>query len=226
MIDPHCHILPGCDDGASNIEESKNMLKIAKECGIDKVIFTSHIKRDYASYDEQKKAYKEIKPIANKLNIDTAFGCEVHWKKLAQYDFKEITKFKLGKSHLFLLEFSYPGIPDTWNIIITKLKKCGFKVIIAHPERYKNVQENFKLVKQLKDCGCLIMLSCQSLNKERQNKLIWKTAVKMLKHQFVDFIASDAHNVADYTDFINALNVADKYNFNFAKSQRLLQRVF
>lgn len=113
MIDAHCHILPRVDDGAKSIRESEQMLKAAKECGIDKVIFTSHIKHDYANYEEHKKAYEKVKPIAKKLGIKTAFGCEVHWKKLAEFDFKDIKKFKMGKSSLFLLEFSYPGVPDT-----------------------------------------------------------------------------------------------------------------
>lgn len=78
MIDAHCHILPNVDDGAKNLRESEQMLKVAKENGIDKIIFTSHIKHDYANYDVQKKAYAKIIPIAKKLKIKTAFGCEVH----------------------------------------------------------------------------------------------------------------------------------------------------
>lgn len=132
----------------------------------------------------------------------------------------------MGKSNLFLLEFSYPGVPDTWKKITNKLKKAGYKVVIAHPERYKSVHENYKQVKEFKENGCLIMMSAQSLNKELQKRRIYKTAKKLIKKQYVDIIASDAHAVSDYPDFINALNVAEKYNFDNRKAEKLLQGAF
>lgn len=202
------------------------MLEAAKSCGIDKIIFTSHLKHNYANYQEQMKAYKKIKPLAIKLGIMPEFGVEVHWKKLAENDLKTIPKFTLGKSKFFLLEFSYPKVPDTWKNITNSIKKLGLKVIIAHPERYKSIHDNYKLIQEFKNNGCFLMLSGQSLNKESQTKQTWKTALRLLKDQYVDIIASDAHNVQDYKDFIDALNIAQKYNFNIQKAERLLQGAF
>lgn len=69
-------------------------------------------------------------------------------------------------------------------------------------------------------------MSAQSLNKELQKRRIYKTAKKLIKKQYVDIIASDAHTVSDYPDFINALNVAEKYNFDNRKAEKLLQGAF
>lgn len=69
-------------------------------------------------------------------------------------------------------------------------------------------------------------MSAQSLNKELQKKRIYKTAIKLIKKHLVDIIASDAHGVADYHDFVNALNFASKYKYDNQKAQRLLQGAF
>lgn len=113
MIDAHCHILPNCDDGARNMDESKAMFEAAKSAGVTKIICTSHIKHDYAGYDQQVKQYKEIQKLAKKFEIQIQHGCEVHWKKFAEFGIDSAKKFKFGKSNLFLLEFSYPAVPDT-----------------------------------------------------------------------------------------------------------------
>lgn len=69
-------------------------------------------------------------------------------------------------------------------------------------------------------------MSGQSLNKGLQKKKIFKTAKKLIKKQYVDIIASDAHSVEDYVDFLNALSFASKYKYNNKKTQRLLQGAF
>lgn len=69
-------------------------------------------------------------------------------------------------------------------------------------------------------------MSGQSLSKDIQKRKVFKTAKKLIKKQYVDIIASDAHSVADYTDFTNALSFASKYKFNNQKAQRLLQGAF
>lgn len=226
MIDAHCHILPNCDDGARNIEESKKMLKTAKSSGIDKIICTSHIKHEYAGYEQQIKQFKEIQKLAGKLDIQTQHGCEVHWKKIAEYDIKEIKKFKFGNSNLFLLEFSYPGVPDTWKNIVKMLQKEGYKVIIAHPERYLSVHKHFKQLKEFREARCLIMLSATSFNKEVHEKPVWKTAKKMLKRGFVDIISSDAHNTNDYAYLPQVLELAKKYHYDINNADRILKAVF
>ena len=62
MIDLHCHILPGIDDGSKNLEISLNMLKMQKEQGVDKVMFTPHFKIDEMTYEEflQKRKQADI----------------------------------------------------------------------------------------------------------------------------------------------------------------------
>ena len=226
MIDGHCHILPDCDDGSQNIEQSINMLKAAKDCGIDKIIFTSHIKDHYAGFDYQKQAYEKIFPYAQKLNIKTALGAEINWKQLSDVDFGQFKEMTLGNSNLFLLELSSVSLTSSWETIIYKLLGEGYKVIIAHPERYHYVHEDMQILDAFIDAGCLIMMSGTSLCKPVFGPRTFKCAKKMLKLGLVDIIASDAHTPHSYQLFLKALKFGAKFGYNTKTADTILDEAF
>lgn len=226
MIDAHCHILPGLDDGVSNIEETESILSQLNKFNIDKLVFTSHIKNGFAEYDEHVNAYKQVKPIANKYNIQTALGFELGWKKLADIGYQNAKKYCFENSNLLLLEFSIASLPANWQNMIYKLQGEGIKVIIAHPERYKALYDDFSVAEEMHEMGCLFMLSANFINKHFFMPYLKKSAKKLLKAGLVDMICSDAHSIEGFEWIEPANKFAMKYDFNINKNEYYLQDIF
>lgn len=226
MIDSHCHILPGCDDGSPSMDYSISMLKQAKESGFDKIIFTSHIKDNFANINEQKLIYNKIKPIANSLEIKTAFGSEIHSNKLLEIDLNELSNMTLGKSNMILLEFPLSNVPPAWKTIINKIQNKGLDVIIAHPERYYDIIQDHSIAQQMKDSKCKFMLSATYINPWIMGHGSTSLAKKLIKKGLVDFIASDAHSLENYKFIKPAYAWATKHGFDMQKSQKILEMAF
>lgn len=226
MIDPHCHILPSCDDGSSDLTTSIQMLEEARKNHITKIIATPHIRHHYCNPQKNLAALKKLKPHANKLDMDITLGHEVHWKKLSEVGFEYAKGLKLGKSNLFLLEFSWAQMPVNWQKVVRILKNDGLDVVIVHPERYKEVQNNYKVAYDLKNAGCKLMLSASYVDKERFGPCMPKAAKKMLKKGLIDFIASDAHRPQSYRFLPEAMATAHKYGYNDRRADRLLEAAF
>ena len=226
MIDGHCHILPGCDDGSPDMDYSVKMLEAAKASGIDSIIFTPHTKGNFADKKKQERIYKKIIPIADTLGINTTLGTEVHWKKLAELDLKDLRSKTLGNSNLFLIEFSLNELPYIWKKIIEDLKAQDLKVVIAHPERYVDIQEDYDIAKQMKDLGCMFMLSATFIHPNLMGWEMSKTAKKMIKDGFADMIASDAHSVENYTFIGPAIDYAINHGYNLKSADKILYEAF
>lgn len=102
---------------------------------------------------------------------------------------------------MFLLEFSFGRFDDSWQNVIFEIQQTGLKVIIAHPERYKDIQEDVEVAQQMKNMGCLLMSSANFMDKSFLNgkgATIKKTTKKLLKEGLVDIICSDAHSAEGY----------------------------
>ena len=192
MIDFHTHILHGIDDGARDYVESKNLLVEAKENGFNKIISTSH----YALHTFETPEYKRINLIndlrSENIDIELFLGSEIF---LCYNILDLLSEFKastINNSRYILFELPlrnhFPNLKDTIN----KLKDNGFKLILAHPERYKIVQDNFDILKDLKEMGVLFQSNYGSILGLYGIKAKY-TFKKMLKNNYVQFLGSDVH---------------------------------
>lgn len=199
MVDIHCHILHGIDDGAENFDISFEMAKLALESGTTKIIATPHANipdTDYvntsATILEKVKSFNEA--LAREgvpLKIYT--GCEI----FAAGDFIKLLKkgqlLTLNNSNYVLVEFDFF---EHYASVFAKLEELlseGFVPIVAHPERYAFVEENEECINVIKNMGCLIQCNKGSVTGRfgRAAKFI---SHEMLVREQVDFIASDAHS--------------------------------
>lgn len=211
MLDIHCHILPGVDDGSKSLQESIDMLSAAKAVGVSKIVCTPHCRGHWFQYEKTLRSFHALQPYAQDNEIELTLGFEVYWEKLLELGFEWTSKLTLDESNLFLLEFEQSSFPANYKGIIEKLQNAGVDVVIAHPERYAPIQNNIAKAEELKEMGCLLQLSgdfAQAGMFSRQRR----TAVKLLKSGLVDYIASDAHCVSDYLAFEKAIEVANASN--------------
>ncbi len=195
-MDIHTHILPGVDDGAKTKEEALEMLKLQIKSGITKVVLTPHVNNNV-----QKVSSKRYEDLFNEFSkyvydnlegIKLYLGYEVKYNPMRHTNYEEYI-FKGFKHKYILIEFSTNHEEPITEVVYNLLRK-GFIPIVAHAERYLYLK--FDDVKQLKEDGALIQINSGALL-GNDGRVYKKQAYKFLKHQFIDFIASDTHNMHD-----------------------------
>ena len=98
----------------------------------------------------------------------------------------------MGNGKFILIEFNPNNIPQSQKQILFDLKMSGITPIIAHPERYKIVQENFGTIYDWINAGCLIQIDCGSLLGAMGKRA--KETSLIIKEECCHVLASDAHN--------------------------------
>lgn len=198
MIDIHCHILPGIDDGAVSIEESVQMAKTAVLDGIQTIIATPHtldgvhknpVSKVCACVDNLKRALSEAD-----LNISIYPGADVH---LCPDIVKKINSGHAGtinnKMKFILLELPSQTLPSGIKDEIFSLKINGLTPIITHPERNAVFQKNRSILHDLIHMGAISQITAMSITGDF-GPYIKSFAEYLLKHRLVHMIASDAHS--------------------------------
>ena len=194
--DIHSHLIPGIDDGAKNMEESIALIEQMSKLGYKKLITTPHIMNDYyKNTPENILSGLELvrKEIANR-------GIDIQIDAAAEYMLDDgfETKMKAGDLLTFgnkyiLLEMSYMTEYPRLAEVLFGLQTDGYKVVLAHPERYTYWHHDFEKYINLKDRGVFLQLNINSLTGwySYGSKVI---ANKLINSNMVDFLGSDLHN--------------------------------
>ena len=169
MIDFHNHVLPGADDGAKDMAMAINMLKTASSQGITDVINTIHFQ--HPKMEVKNVDYLYIQSEINKLQeeidkesiaIKIHMGAEVFYlPNLTEIKSDPLTVFGHGK--YMLIEFQTYQLPPGYDEELYRLLMSGTTPVIAHPERYRPIQNDINIVEKLINSGCLIQIDAGSL---------------------------------------------------------------
>ncbi len=197
MIDFHNHTIPNLDDGSKSFEMSIEMYKEAQNQGITDVVNTIHYQHPKMHDKNTKYNYitNEIKKMQQELikkNINIIIHCasEVFYlPNLVDILENEITTF----GDYMLIEFETFNLPQSFENEFYKLQLKGVTPIIAHPERYRKVQENINIIDSWLDRGYLLQMDCGSLLKHFGAK-VYNTSKCILDKGSFHIIGSDAHN--------------------------------
>lgn len=198
MIDIHCHLLYGVDDGSDSREESIQMLEEAKKQGIHTVILTPHYRRGMFKYDKELilKHYHDLIPEARRIGIRLGLGCEFH----VNHDIVEYLNSgrcaTLAGSHKVLTEYAFETEYRYIHERTQELVFNGYEPVIAHVERYQCFQKNPQLLKDLSNMGTMIQVNADSILGLEGFALKGVTK-KILKAHLADIVASDAHGIKD-----------------------------
>lgn len=200
MIDLHCHILPGIDDGAQTIDDSIAMAQKALDDGIKTILCTPHY--TYQFDNTKEIIQKKVKLLQaefdhREIPVKLVAGQEIHLTGdlLEQIKQKKI-QFIDRKDQYFLIEFPYNEVPLYALPLLEKTIKIGYRPIIVHPECNEGfIQDPNRLLVFL-EIGCLAQMTAPSVV-GIYGKTVEKTAHKMLEHRMVQMLASDAHRLQD-----------------------------
>ncbi len=196
MIDIHSHLIPNVDDGAKSPEETIELIKEAREAGITDIILTPHyIINSYEQNAETLILLKDkLQQIINSENIkvNLHIGMEVYITDNLVEILKQNKILTLAGSKYLLMELPLNTNVQYLDMVIFKLIENNIIPIIAHPERYKFVQEDPSKVRELIDSGCLIQSNIGSIL-GIYGKKAKKTIKYLLKNDLINFIATDTH---------------------------------
>lgn len=199
MIDIHCHILPGIDDGAKDLNDSLIMAKHAANEGIHTIIATPHLNHHY----DNRKSLIETKVVElNKalqeenIDIEILVGQEprIYGEILADYEKNEIQT--LNNSQYLFIEFPSSQVPGYTEKLLFDIQMKGLTPIIVHPERNAELMERPEKLYNLVQKGALTQVTASSLGGYFGKKI--KTfSEQLIEANLTHFIASDAHNVGN-----------------------------
>jgi len=196
MIDIHCHILPGLDDGAESVEVACAMAEMAIEEGITHVIGTPHASPNHEFIPELvKRRCADIQSIfEGRLILGT--GCDFH---LSFENLQEIrldpSRFTLNQKSYLLVEFADYSIPPSLDQALHELQlgDINLNPIITHPERNPLIRSQPDRLYSWLRQGCYSQVTAQSVL-GKFGKSAQEMAGTWIGLGAVHFIASDAHN--------------------------------
>lgn len=196
LFDLHCHILPGMDDGARSVEEALELLKQSAEQGVRAMVLTSHYypKETVSRFLERRKeACRILKEALKEVHFrvpDLTVGAEVAWFSGITH-VEEIEKLCIYRTRYMLLELPFQAwSEEVFHDLEVLTSVLGIKVIIAHLERYLNLEDK-KTIECLLDSKVLIQMNGEFILNPRTSH----TAKKLFKKGFVDLLGSDCHRM-------------------------------
>lgn len=200
MIDLHCHILPGVDDGAASLQESLSMAEQAIAQGITHLLCTPH--HNNGRYENEKSsviaAVHHLQNALDERNLPLTLleGQEVRVTgELITAIEKDHLLFTDITDTYLLLEFPTQDVPSFSQSLFFELRTLGKVPVIVHPERNAIFREDPNRLIPFLEMGCLSQLTAPSIV-GIFGKQIQKTAHEMVTHNLVQMVASDAHGIS------------------------------
>lgn len=201
MIDLHCHLLPGIDDGPKTMDEAVSMAKYAVAHGIRRCVVTPHIHpgcydNDILSIEPVYQAFRE--ELENRgIPLQVGMAGEVRaCGELPQMISQNQIPFigKWDDKHVILLEFPHDHIPVGADKLVEWLLARKIIPLIAHPERNQAMMRQPGKITPFIRMGCLLQITASSVSglfgTDSQ-----QCALQLIKNNLVTIMASDAHNL-------------------------------
>jgi protein-tyrosine phosphatase len=201
MIDLHCHLLPGIDDGAQTLGDAIAMARVAHESGITRMVLTPHI---FAGRFENTAPVIEAatRSFADAL-AERDIPIELGWAAEVHIGPEIMTLVERGQMpflgqidgyHVMLLEFPDSHILPGTDKLVSWLLARKVRPMIAHPERNKDVMRNLGKIEPFVEMGCLLQVTAGSAAGVF-GPIVLKTTQHLLERGWVSILASDAHNL-------------------------------
>jgi protein-tyrosine phosphatase len=197
VADMHSHLLPGIDDGSSDMDQTIGMILKMKELGYKKLVFTPHVMMHYYPNEPEiiLQKLEAVKAECQKL------GIEIELLAAAEYYFDE-TFFERVKSkslltfgdNYVLFEFPFTNMPLQVETLFFELRNQNYRPVLAHFERYLYYFDKPEIAREYRDRGVNIQVNLLSLV-GHYGPQVAKQAKYLVDHQLVDFVGTDCHRI-------------------------------
>ena len=197
MIDLHCHLLPGIDDGAKDLEMSLAMARMASYDGISTIACTPHILPSIYNNTGPaiRLAVAQLRERISEAGIPIALvaGADVHVAPDLVIQLREGQALTLHDSRYLLFEPPHHSLPPRLEDLIFGLQAAGYAPILTHPERLSWIEGHYDLIKRFVNNSVLMQITAGSLlGQFGRRPRYW--AERMLDEGYCHLLATDAHN--------------------------------
>ncbi|MCW3000628.1 MAG: Protein-tyrosine-phosphatase [Solirubrobacterales bacterium] len=198
MIDLHCHILPGIDDGPRTMEDTLELARASIAAGTATIVATPHVSWDYPDNTSQLIAQKvdEVNAVLRdqRLDLEVRPGAEVALTRALDLSDAELSALTLGGGPWLLLECPLSPVAVGVEEAVQALRRRGHEqLVLAHPERVPAFQRDPELLARLVDSGLLTSVTAGAFTGDF-GKDVQRFARKLLADGLVHDVASDAHS--------------------------------
>jgi protein-tyrosine phosphatase len=196
VIDLHCHVLPGLDDGPATIEGSLGLARAAAAAGIRTILATPHVSARYRN--EPATIARLVEQLNGRLakegiDVEIRRGAEIAASSVAQLSAGELAELRLGDGPWLLIEPSFTHSAGGLEDLVLDLQREGNRIVIAHPERCTAFHRDPLLLESLVHAGALTSVTAGALV-GRFGDHVRRFALKLAEQGLIHNVASDAHN--------------------------------
>lgn len=212
MVEIHCHLLPGVDDGVAKLDDTLSLLcYMENEVGVNKVCMTPHTMSDYncGPTDILIDKFKKIQSVyaggitlslSSEYMIDMAF-----YERLRNGDLLSLGEYE--NYNLLLVETPLTMPLSHLDKILEDIFSAGYVPVIAHPERYLYMDcQKYRI---LRESGCLFQMNIPSLY-GCYGREVKKRAEALLDKEMYCFAGFDIHSYENYSKVVEGLKLKRK----------------
>jgi protein-tyrosine phosphatase len=194
MVDIHCHILYGLDDGPASLEMALEMAEISVSEGVTHIVATPHANDQYPFVPELIQLRRDEIQARMGDRLVLATGCDFHLSFENLQDIRQQPqKYSLNQKNYLLVEFADFAIPPSMDQTLHQLQLAGLHPIITHPERNPLIRAQADRLLRWLQRGCYAQVTAASFL-GRFGPAAKLAAETWMKQDAVHFVASDAHN--------------------------------
>jgi protein-tyrosine phosphatase len=197
MIDLHCHILPGIDDGPATIEDSIVLARAAAAAGTRVLVATPHVSWTYpndaetiARLVDQLNARLDSEGVA----LEVQAGAELAMTRLVDLAPDELSRLRLGGGPWLLVEPPFTPTVTGLDALVFDLQRQGHRILLAHPERCQAFHRDPGMLREFVSEGILTSITAGSLV-GRFGGEVRRVALSLAREGLIHNVASDTHDI-------------------------------
>jgi protein-tyrosine phosphatase len=198
LVDLHCHLLPGLDDGPATVDESVGLAAELAGGGVTTAVCTPHFRRDHP-----RVVPRELRPLCDRLSeaigqagiqLEVLPGAEVDLHRGIEATDAELKLASLGqRGSALLVETPYSRLGSLFEEQLFELQVRGYTLLLAHPERNGAFQQDPDRLAALVQRGVLVQVTASSLARPPAKSRSGRTARALMEAGLAHVISSDAH---------------------------------
>jgi protein-tyrosine phosphatase len=198
MIDLHCHVIPGVDDGAEDLSESVAMCRLAARDGCTALFATPHQRHPSWWNGDRPELERRLTTLRERVGslLEIHAGGEIRVDSDLLAEIERIPGgqlFPLGRSRYLLIELDRSGLGPDPVPLVHELVVAGWRPILAHPEHFPWLMTEPELLDRLAEAGALFQFTAMSLlGRFGQRPERWSR--QLIDSGLAHFVASDAHD--------------------------------
>lgn len=196
--DMHSHLIPGIDDGAPSLEASMELIMGLQSLGYQNIITTPHIMSDYYpnTPDSIRNGLSQVRSgIAEmglniKIHAAAEYMVDSYFEKLVEKEEELLTICDKD----ILVELPFVSMPPNFYKVAFKLQAAGYRVILAHPERYGYMHDDLKSYHELLDRNIKLQVNLNSFT-GAYGPQVQQAAEQLVQNNMVRALGTDCHHL-------------------------------